>query len=99
MGVTLRKGEVTAEGDLDFRGTLGVDRQAAVGFTDIRQKLTERYCAVLQTLAGDRSESRASIGLAKPGPIGSRADHWMRISMSDGASRRRARSTAAPPIA
>ncbi len=38
MGVTLRSGEVTAEGDLDFRGTLGVDKQAAVGFTNIRLK-------------------------------------------------------------
>jgi uncharacterized OsmC-like protein len=38
MGMTLRSGEVTAEGDLDFRGTLGVDKQAAVGFTDIRLK-------------------------------------------------------------
>jgi uncharacterized OsmC-like protein len=29
-------GTVHAEGDLDFRGTLGVDREAAVGFTEIR---------------------------------------------------------------
>jgi uncharacterized OsmC-like protein len=29
-------GEVRAEGDLDFRGTLGVAKDAAVGFTDIR---------------------------------------------------------------
>ena len=29
-------GSVHAEGDLDFRGTLGVDREASVGFTDIR---------------------------------------------------------------
>ena len=45
-GVTLRSvatsmeldvtGSVHAEGDLDFRGTLGVDREAAVGFTEIR---------------------------------------------------------------
>ena len=45
-GVTLRSvainrgiqvsGTVHAEGDLDFRGTLGVDREAAVGFTAIR---------------------------------------------------------------
>jgi uncharacterized OsmC-like protein len=45
-GVTLRsvatnrglevEGVVRAEGDLDFRGTLGVDRNAAVGFTSIR---------------------------------------------------------------
>ena len=38
LGITLRSGKVTAEGDLDFRGTLGVDKQAPVGFTDIRLK-------------------------------------------------------------
>ena len=38
MGIELRSGEVRAEGDLDFRGTLGVDKQAPVGFTDIRLK-------------------------------------------------------------
>src|SRR5437016_8363091 len=32
----LRGGSVTAEGDLDFRGTLGVDRAAPVGFSAIR---------------------------------------------------------------
>ena len=36
IGVTVRGGKVSAEGDLDFRGTLGVDKQAAVGFRDIR---------------------------------------------------------------
>lgn len=36
MGVELRGGKVRAEGDLDFRGTLGVDREAPVGFKDIR---------------------------------------------------------------
>ena len=36
LGVAIRSGRVTAEGDLDFRGTLGVEKQAAVGFTDIR---------------------------------------------------------------
>jgi uncharacterized OsmC-like protein len=29
-------GSVRAEGDLDFRGTLGVDKEVPVGFTDIR---------------------------------------------------------------
>ena len=29
---------MSAEGDLDFRGTLGVDREAPVGFRDIRLK-------------------------------------------------------------
>jgi uncharacterized OsmC-like protein len=32
----LRGGTVSAEGDLDFRGTLGVSREAPVGFRDIR---------------------------------------------------------------
>ncbi len=35
-GVALRSGEVVAEGDLDFRGTLGIDKEAPVGFSDIR---------------------------------------------------------------
>ncbi len=34
--VPLRAGKVIAEGDLDFRGTLGVDKQAPVGFAEIR---------------------------------------------------------------
>ena len=36
IGVELRGGTVRAEGDLDFRGTLGVDREAPVGFRAIR---------------------------------------------------------------
>jgi uncharacterized OsmC-like protein len=35
-GIPVRGGVVRAEGDLDFRGTLGVDREAPVGFTSIR---------------------------------------------------------------
>ena len=56
-GVTLRSvatsmeldvaGTVHAEGDLDFRGTLGVDREAPVGFTSIRLRFE---------LASDASE-------------------------------------------
>src|SRR6202166_1145187 len=34
--VPLKSGNVTAEGDLDFRGTLGVDKEAPVGFAEIR---------------------------------------------------------------
>jgi uncharacterized OsmC-like protein len=34
--VPIEEGRVYAEGDLDFRGTLGVDREAPVGFSDIR---------------------------------------------------------------
>ncbi|RVC73278.1 OsmC family peroxiredoxin, partial [Mesorhizobium sp. M2A.F.Ca.ET.046.02.1.1] len=63
----LGNASVDAEGDLDFRGTLGVARDAPVGFREIRlkfdldtdepqeridslMKLTERYCAVFQTI-------------------------------------------------
>ena len=67
MGIEV-SGSVHAEGDLDWRGTLAVDKDAPVGFRSIRmrfdlesdagdeqletlQRLTERYCVVLQTLA------------------------------------------------
>ncbi len=36
IGVTLRSGRVSAEGDIDFRGTLGVAKDTPVGFSDIR---------------------------------------------------------------
>ena len=36
IGVELKSARLIAEGDLDFRGTLGVDRDAPVGFRDIR---------------------------------------------------------------
>lgn len=36
FGVELTRSDVHAEGDLDFRGTLGVAKDAAVGFRDIR---------------------------------------------------------------
>ncbi|MCB1956370.1 MAG: OsmC family protein [Rhodocyclaceae bacterium] len=39
LGIELREGKLVAEGDLDFRGTLGVDREAPVGFRAIRLKL------------------------------------------------------------
>jgi len=38
LGIAVRGGEVRAEGDLDFRGTLGVAKDAPVGFRDIRLK-------------------------------------------------------------
>jgi uncharacterized OsmC-like protein len=36
MGIELRKGVVEAQGDLDFRGLLGVDKETPVGFKSIR---------------------------------------------------------------
>ena len=36
LNIPLRSGSVSAEGDLDFRGTLGVAKDAPVGFREIR---------------------------------------------------------------
>src|SRR5215813_87039 len=36
LGIAVAGGTVRAEGDLDFRGTLAVDRDAEVGFREIR---------------------------------------------------------------
>ena len=64
-GIETTRIEVTADGSLDLRGTLGIDRETRVGFDEIalrfeidgagdrRDELIEktlRYCVVLQTL-------------------------------------------------
>ena len=36
LGIEVRGGTLHTEGDLDFRGTLGVDKEAPVGFKDVR---------------------------------------------------------------
>jgi len=36
LAIPLKSGTVSAEGDLDFRGTLGVAKDAPVGFRQIR---------------------------------------------------------------
>jgi uncharacterized OsmC-like protein len=69
IDVPLTRLETVVEGDLDLAGTLGLSKEAPVGFERIRlrfevdapeadpeqlaalQKLTERYCVVMQTLA------------------------------------------------
>jgi uncharacterized OsmC-like protein len=56
LGIALSSGRVRAEGDLDFRGTLGVDRDAPVGFSAIRLSFDldtdadEQQLAALQQL-------------------------------------------------
>jgi len=47
IGVELRDATLKAEGDLDFRGTLGVSKDVPVGFRDIRLKF------ILDTDASD----------------------------------------------
>ena len=36
LGISLRSGTIRADGDLDFRGTLGVSKEVPVGFKEIR---------------------------------------------------------------
>lgn len=36
MGIAIRGGSITAEGDMDFRGTLGIDKSVPVGLTNVR---------------------------------------------------------------
>jgi uncharacterized OsmC-like protein len=56
LGIAIRLGRVEVEGDLDFRGTLGVAKDAAVGFQAIRLRFdldtdaTEEQLANLQRL-------------------------------------------------
>ena len=78
LDIDVRGGTVKAEGDLDFRGTLAVDKDVNVGFTDIRltfdletdasadelatlQRLTERYCVVLQTITSPPRIATATV--------------------------------------
>lgn len=49
-GITV-EGSLRAEGDLDFRGTLGVDRDAPVGFTAIRLRFDLETSASAEEVA------------------------------------------------
>jgi uncharacterized OsmC-like protein len=40
LGITLRDASLSADGDLDFRGTLGVSKEVPVGFQNIRLQFT-----------------------------------------------------------
>jgi uncharacterized OsmC-like protein len=40
LGIKVQGGTIVAEGDLDFRGTLGVAPDAPVGFTEIRLRVS-----------------------------------------------------------
>ena len=39
LGIELRDAHLEAEGDLDFRGTLGLDKEVPVGFQNIRLRI------------------------------------------------------------
>ena len=52
LGIPLRGGKLRAEGDLDFRGALGVSKEAPVGFTRIRLEVD------LETDAGEEERRK-----------------------------------------
>ncbi len=51
LGIEIRAGTVHAEGDLDFRGTLGITREVPVGFGDVRLRFQLDTDATAEQLA------------------------------------------------
>ena len=51
LNLSVRGGTVTAEGDLDFRGTLGISKEAPVGFKEIRLRFDLETSATPEQLA------------------------------------------------
>jgi uncharacterized OsmC-like protein len=52
IGIDISEGTIRAEGDLDFRGTLGVSKEVPVGFTAIRL-----YFELSSNATGEQLES------------------------------------------
>lgn len=50
LGIPIASGTISAEGDLDFKGTMGVDRNAPVGITGIRLEFQLKF--------GEREDGR-----------------------------------------
>ena len=71
IDIPLKSGSVSAEGDLDFRGTLGVAKEAPVGFAQIRlrfdldtdapqdklDQLAQTHRALLRGLSDDQKRA------------------------------------------
>ena len=51
LGIKVEGGRVRAEGDLDFRGTLGVAKEVPVGFRDVRLRFDLQCDATGEQLA------------------------------------------------
>jgi uncharacterized OsmC-like protein len=73
MSITMRSATVSAEGDLDFRGTLGVSKEAPVGFRAIRLSFAIDSDAPAEQLAKlvELTERYCVVyqTLAKPPPV------------------------------
>jgi Predicted redox protein, regulator of disulfide bond formation len=51
IGIDIKKGFVSAEGDLDFKGTLGISKEVPVGFKTIRLNFTIESNATEEQMA------------------------------------------------
>ena len=69
LGITLQDATVHAEGDIDSRGTLGIAKDAAVGFRNIRLRFDLDPEAFFRD---GRSEAAKAVVAALPGPLRSR---------------------------
>ena len=70
MGIVLRSAEVRAEGDLDFRGMMGLAKNVPVGFLDIRLAFeldTDASDEQIQALLG-RTETFCAVSQALANP-------------------------------
>ena len=70
LEIPVTSGRVRAEGDLDFRGTLGVDREAPVGFSAIRLSFELDGDLDDEQLACCRSSPSATASSIRRSPTG-----------------------------
>ena len=97
LGIAIDEGRVHAEGDLDFRGTLGVDKEAPVGFRDIRLSF-ELQTDADDDAAGDAAQAHGALlrRVADAHPRAAAGRHARARHRDDGLKRPRARTRAGP---
>ena len=77
LGIALRDATLSAEGDLDFRGTLGLDREVPVGFRAIRLAVTLDTDARRSRSTPCCASPNATAWSSRPSPTRPRsASHW-----------------------
>ena len=72
LGLNVKSGTVSAEGDLDFRGTLGVAKDAPVGFREIRLRFALDTDARRSSSTSSSSSPSAIAWSTRPSPKGRR---------------------------
>ena len=107
LGIELRNASLQAEGDLDFRGTLGLSKEVPVGFRDIRLKFTLDTDATVPRAVTNSSPSGSStvngkidvaITARSPGSNSSyRARSAWKVTVTVQVTSSRAASVAPPP--